>query len=186
MRRFAIVVLGILFMAGAAYWLMRPIPQDYAAESPRFVPEQYFNGGLLSWGVIEDWKGHVTRRFAMRQTDRWEGDKATLDEAFQFADGTTATRHWNIVKIDAHHYTGTAPDVIGEARGEVAGNALHWTYQIRVPGENPLSGEKEITVTFDDWLYLVDARTLFSFVSIRKFGLPVGRMTMVFRKEATQ
>lgn len=182
MARLIVVLLGVLFLAFAARWLMRPIPQDYAAETPRFVPEQFFNGELQSWGVIRDWKGHATRRFTMQQTDRWTGNRATLDEAFQFADGKKAERHWTITKIDDRHYIGTAPDVIGEAKGEVAGNALHWVYDIRVPQESGIGQDKEIVVTFDDWLYLVDERTLFSFVHIRKFGLPVGEMTMVFRK----
>lgn len=177
MPRLIVILLGLLFMALAARWLMRPIPQDYAAESPHFVPETFFNGELQSWGLIRDWKGHATRRFTMRQTDRWNGKRATLDEAFQFTDGSKAERHWNITKIDDRHYLGTAPDVIGEAKGETAGNALHWVYDIRVP----MNG-KEMVVTFDDWLYLIDERTLFSFVHIRKFGLPVGEMTMVFRK----
>ncbi len=178
MRRLFWALLLVACVVIPAGYFRAPNLTDYAQETPVFRPEKFFNGTLSNWGMVRDWSGKVDRRFSMTQTDHWEGNHGTLDEAFTFADGATAQRHWTITKTGPTTYIGRAPDVVGDAVGEARGNALHWVYAIRVP-----RGKDTITVTFDDWLYLVDEQTLFSFVRIRKFGLPVGEMTMVFRKE---
>lgn len=153
-------------------------PQIYQAEKPAFVPEQFFNGKLTSHGIIRNRNGQVMKRFIMQMTANWIDNEASLHEDFVFADGDTHMRDWKIVKRDATHYIGTAPDVVGEAKGEVSGNSLHWIYDIKVP-----DGQKERVVRFDDWLYMLDDTTMVSFVTIKKFGIRVGDLTMFFQKQ---
>lgn len=164
----------LLFLSACA-----PDVARYKDQQPILRPDDFFNGQLTAYGVVENWRGAATKRFRMDATARWSGNTGTMDESFVYSDGTTQNRHWDFRKIDATHFVGTAPDVIGEAVGEVSGNALHWVYTITVTTDG-----KKRNVTFDDWLYLVDDdRHLFSLVTIKKFGLPVGRLTMFFAKE---
>jgi hypothetical protein len=79
--------------------------------------------------------------------------------------------------VDRHTYTGTAGDVVGEATGEVYGNALRWRYVLALEVDG-----KTWNVTFDDWMYLLDGRTMMNRSEMKKFGLRLGEVTLFFRK----
>ena len=66
---------------------------------------------------------------------------------------------------------------MGQATGEVAGNALHWRYTLRVPVDG-----REVDLDMDDWMYLIDPQTLVNRTSMRKWGVEVGQVTLFFRK----
>ncbi len=67
--------------------------------------------------------------------------------------------------------------MVGEAIGHSAGNALNWRYTLRLP-----VGDTTYDVQFDDWMYLVDARTMINRASVSKFGFEVGQVTVFFRR----
>ena len=170
-------LLIFLCVLAIAFYALRPTLRDYAGEAPTFSPETFFNGKLVSYGAVRDWRGKTIQRFTMHAEAHWEKETGTMDEHFLFADGTTRERHWTF-RREGTRFIGTAPDVEGDAVGEVTGPALHWIYNIRLPLKQ---GER--LVHFDDWLILTDENHLFSEVKISKFGLPVGRMTMFFEKQ---
>jgi hypothetical protein len=149
---------------------------DYRGEKPELDLAQYFNGTVDGWGMFQDRSGRVLKRFHVRIDASWRGDTGTLDEHFEYADGTTQNRVWTIVK-DGDRYTGTAADVVGEARGSAAGNALHWTYVLAVPVDG-----RVWNMDMDDWMYLVDERTLLNRTTMSKFGIRAGEVTLAFRK----
>ena len=158
-----------------------PDPQAYLADAVPLHPDQFFNGTLDSYGVFENWRGQADSRFHMVATAAWDHDRGTMHEDFTYTDGSKAARDWTFRMTDAAHFIGTAPDVIGEAKGEVFGGALHWRYTILIPTGKPRAEQQAID--FDDWLYLVgDDRHMISRVHASKFGLPVGQLTMFFEK----
>jgi len=69
--------------------------------------------------------------------------------------------------------------VIGEARGEVSGNALRWRYVLSLPVDDEV-----YRVDFDDWMYLIDEQTLANRSFMSKFGIELGQVTLFFRKRA--
>lgn len=152
-------------------------PQDYAAEKPVLDLKAYFNGRVDAWGMVQDRSGRVIKRMTVEMDCRWEGDTGTLDERFTYADGTTERRVWTIRK-DGNRYTGTAADVVGEARGEAAGNALRWNYVLEAKREDGST----IRLDMDDWMWLVDERTLVNRTTFSKFGIAFGEVTIFFRK----
>ena len=166
--------LGLLFLTSCGQTDIN----IYKAEKPALRPEQFFNGKLTSWGIFRNRTGEVMKRFVMQMDATWIDNEAHLHEDFVFSDNDTHMRDWKITKIDDTHYIGTAPDVIGEAKGEVAGNALHWIYKIKIA-----SAKDTNVVTFDDWLYMIDDNTMYSFVTIKKYGIRVGDLTMFFQKQ---
>ena len=150
--------------------------ERYAAEKPVLDLARYFNGTIDGWGMFQDRSGRVLKRFHVWIDATWRGDTGTLDEHFEYSDGTTQNRVWTIVK-DGDRYTGLAADVVGEARGSAAGNALHWTYVLAVPVDG-----RVWNMDMDDWMYLVDERTLLNRTTMSKFGIRAGEVTLSFRK----
>ena len=152
-------------------------PEAYRAETPVLELERYFSGTVDGWGMLQDRSGKVLRRFVVRIECKWDGATGTLDEDFTWSDGERERRVWTITKGDNGRYIGRAADVVGEAVGVAAGNALNWRYVLRLP-------EKQggYQVNLDDWMVLVDADTLLNRAVISKFGLRFAEITIAFRK----
>jgi hypothetical protein len=152
-------------------------PQDYAAQKPALDLKAYFDGKVDAWGMVQDRSGKVIKRMTVEMTCTWNGDVGTLDERFTYADGTKETRVWTIRK-QGDRYTGTAADVVGEAKGEAAGNALRWNYVLDARREDGGT----VHLDMDDWMWLVDERTLVNKTAFSKFGIRFGEVTIFFRK----
>ena len=149
---------------------------QYANEKPSLDLAQYFTGTVDGWGMFQDRSGTVVKRFYVRIDCTWKGNDGTLDEHFEYTDGTTQNRVWKLTK-DGNRYTGTASDVVGTAQGTAAGNALHWNYVLALPVDG-----KTWNMDMDDWMYLIDDRTMLNRTTMSKFGFRVGEVTLSFRK----
>jgi hypothetical protein len=153
---------------------------QYVNVKPELDLSTFFNGHLEAYGIVQDYKGTVKRRFTADIVGQWLNDKGILDEQFLFDDGEQQHRCWKLNK-SGKQYTGTAGDVVGEARGKVAGNALNWKYQLSVPIDG-----KHWKISLDDWMYLVDENNLINRAKMVKFGLEVGQITLYIRKVSEQ
>jgi hypothetical protein len=149
---------------------------EYGSEQPKLDLAQYFDGTIDGWGMFQDRSGKVVKRFYVRIDARWSGNEGTLDEHFEYADGEKQNRVWKLVK-NGDSYSGTAADVVGAATGAAAGNALRWNYVLALPVDGSVWN-----MDMDDWMYLVDAKTLLNRTKMSKFGFPVGEVTLAFRK----
>lgn len=149
---------------------------DYRDEKPSLALDQFFNGRLVAYGMVQNFSGKVTRRFRADISAQWQEGKGTLDEQFYFSDGEQQSRCWTIVR-EGNRYRGTAGDIVGEALGEVQGNTLNWRYTLQVP----VNG-RVWNIALDDWLYLIDENNLINRTKMKKFGLPVGQLTLHIRK----
>jgi hypothetical protein len=160
-------------MAGCA----GPKVEEYRNEKPVLDMATYFNGKLDAWGLVRNRSGKVVKRFRVDMTGTWQGGNGTLEEDFTYADGSKSRRVWNISRIDANHYRGTAADVVGEAVGEARGNALQWRYVLAVPVDG-----KTYNVNFDDWMYLIDDKLMLNKSDMSKYGVGLGEIIVSFRK----
>ncbi len=149
---------------------------DYRGETPALELDSFFSGRLVAYGMVQNFSGKVTRRFKADITGDWQDGIGTLDEQFMFSDGERQSRCWRLVK-EGNRYRGTAEDIVGEALGEVQGNALNWRYTLQVPVDG-----KVWNIALDDWLYLIDENNLINRTRMKKFGLPVGELTLHIRK----
>ncbi len=158
-----------------------PTPADYAAEKPQLDLRSYFDGDITAHGIFTDRRGSVVKRFTVLMKCRWQGDDGVLDEAFSYSDGSTERRVWRIRKLPESQgpgrYTGQADDVVGTAEGQAAGNALRWSYTLRLKVDG-----REIDVQFDDWMYLMDERVMLNKAVMSKFGVRLGEVTLSFYK----
>lgn len=155
-----------------------PTLDHYKGSDPSFELKEYFTGPIKAWGLVQDRKGHVTRRFDVTMVGTWEGDVGTLEEHFKYYDGETQKRTWTIKKIVDNKYQGTAGDIIGKADGNIEGNAMRWAYQMDLP-----VGDKTYKITFDDWMFLMNDGILINRSYLKKFGITVAELTLFMQKQ---
>lgn len=157
-----------------------PTTQDYADVKPALDLREYLNGPLVAKGVLFDYTGKADLMFTVKMTGTWDGNEGTLDEYFTYSDGRNERRVWRIRYTDDHHFTATADDVIGTAKGTQHGNSVNMRYTLDAKRPN---GDT-IVLSMDDWMYLLDDRTLINRTAMRKYGLKVGELVITFEKDA--
>jgi hypothetical protein len=151
--------------------------KNYDNTSPYFDMQQFFNGKLTAYGMVQNRQGEVLRRFRVDMVGSWENNKGTLDERFYYHDGEQQQRIWYIEKTDDGRYIGNADDVVKPASGESNGFALNWRYSllIEVDGEN-------WEIDFIDWMYLIDDYRMINRAEMSKWGFKVGEVTLWIEK----
>ncbi len=150
----------------------------YSSTQPALDLRTFLQGDLMAYGMLQDRSGRMTRRFVATLQASWVGETGTLVEQFHFDDGEVQARTWIITHLGNGQYSGTAGDVVGEARGKIAGSVFQWQYQLNVPWN-----DGAIVVNLDDWLYLIDDRHLINKTTLTKFGFRVGELTLVIEKQ---
>lgn len=167
------LALGLSSLSGCA----GPQIKDYAKEQPQLDLRTYFNGPIVAHGVFTDRQGKVVKRFVVEMQATWQGNQGTLDEHFTYSDGTKQRRIWYLTDHGQGRYSGRADDVVGEAQGESAGNALRWRYTLALPVDG-----RTWHVQFDDWMFLMDDKTMLNKAVMSKFGIELGEVTLSFYK----
>ncbi|WP_028765929.1 DUF3833 domain-containing protein [Shewanella fidelis] len=150
---------------------------DYQGTTPNLDLKTFFDGKLTAHGTVQDFSGKVTRRFTVEMLASWQGNQGEIKEWFVYDDGEKQIRIWNITDLGNGNYTGTANDILGQAKGQAVGMALQWQYEMLLPVD-----DTEYQVAFDDWMFLVDENTIINRSDIIKFGITVAEVTLVISK----
>ena len=151
--------------------------EKFKESKPKFSLENYFEGKTEAWGMFHDRFGNLKRTFKVDITGTLNSDTLTLDEKFLYDDGEQDSRVWTIKILGNNQYSGTASDVVGEAKGISEGNALNWKYKL-----NLKVGDSTILVDFDDWMFLQDRNILMNRAEVKKWGLNNGVVSITFLK----
>lgn len=152
---------------------------QYTHNQPTLNIYTYFQGETKGWGIVQDRKGRLTRQFVVKINGRVNsGNDLVLEEYFDWSDGEKSSRTWTIAAEGANKFRGIAEDVVGVAKGSAYGNALHWQYYLKV-----LAGKSTWKIHLDDWMFLQPDNILINKTTMSKFGLHVGDITIVFRKD---
>ena len=151
--------------------------EKFKGSQPVFTLEDYFEGKTEAWGMFHDRFGNLKRTFKVDITGTLESDTLILDEKFLYDDGEQDSRVWTIKILGNNQYSGTASDVVGEAKGISEGNALNWKYKL-----NLKVGDGTILVDFDDWMFLQDRNILMNRAEVKKWGLNIGVVSITFLK----
>jgi hypothetical protein len=139
---------------------------------------EYFEGDTLAYGILEDFFGRPTRRFKVKMQGHWEGTKGVLNEEFLFDDGELQKRTWNFEHIAPNQFIGSAADVIGLAKGNELPGEINMSYTLRVPVD-----KKNYDLKFDDRLYIIEDNIVLNKAKMKKFGITVATLTLVFTKK---
>lgn len=140
--------------------------------------DEYFNGNIKAWGIIQDWRGRVISRFDVDMVGSWEGNVGTLEEEFAYYSGESQHRTWTIHKINDTDYEGSAGDILGKATGVVDGNAVNWRYKMDLE-----VGGSTYRITFDDWMWLMNDDVLINRSYLKKWGFTVAELTLFMQKQ---
>ena len=153
--------------------------KQYQNEKPILQLDSYLNGVLVAQGVFMDRWGTVKKRFVVDMKANWTADGiGTLIEDFKWSDGSKTQRIWTLKKLADGKYEGTAADVDGKALGEAAGNAFNWSYTMNLDVDGTIW-----KVQFDDWMFLVDEKTLLNKAVMSKWGFRLGEVLISFQKK---
>ena len=153
-------------------------PEDYKNTKPIIKIEEYFQGDVKAWGMLLGRSGEVKRQFVADMKGEFDGQNLILDETFIWNDGEKQERRWTIKKVGDNKYEGTAPDVVGIAKGVSFGSAFKFEYKLLVPYK-----DKKIKIRFDDWIFKQDEKTAINKATLTKFGFKVGELTVFFVKD---
>lgn len=174
-------LLSVCLIAFTLFGCSSPSVTQYANEKPNLDLSEYFNGTIDAYGIFTDRSGEVKKRFTVLLVAQWkviDGKKVgTLDESFEYSDGTKQKRIWTLTETAPGKYIGRADDVVGDALGESAGNALNWTYTLALPVDGTI-----YHVQFNDWMYLVTPKVMLNKAKMSKFGIDLGEVTLSFYK----
>ena len=174
---FILIIFCGLFLASCS----SPQVSQYANEKPALDLSEYFSGTIDAYGIFTDRNGEVKKRFTVLIKASWtvvDGKKVgTLDESFDYSDGTKQKRIWTLTEQSPGKFVGRADDVVGNAQGDLAGNALNWTYTLALPVDGTI-----YHVQFNDWMYLVTPKVMLNKAKMSKFGIDLGEVTLSFYK----
>ena len=165
---------GLFLCAGCASMKV----SDFANERPLLDPVDYFTGKTASSGVRENRGGAPQEMVKTWTSGSRQGEVLVLEQDLQLGQ-TKQHRSWRIRRLDAHHFSATANDLVGTATGEAYGNVFTWSFTLALSPGNPLAN-----VRMTQWMYLQpDGRTLVNHSTIRKLGIVVAQVTEEFRKQ---
>ena len=167
-------LLAVIIVAGC---VGKPALEDQKLSSRDFNLEEYFDGRVVAKGQFQDVFGTVRRRFDVVIDGTWDGETLRLVEDFTYEDGSEEQRIWTLQKTGPETWRGTAPGVIGDAVGEERGDSFNWKYRIDLPVP-----DGTLRVRFDDWMWLIDDRTVLNRAYMKKFGADIGEVIIFFEK----
>jgi hypothetical protein len=170
-----------IFCASLLLGCAGPQVSQYVNEKPTLDISEYFNGTIDAYGIFTNRSGEVVKRFTVLMQANWQvvdGKKVgVLDESFEYSDGSKQKRIWTITEVSPGKYVGRADDVVGDANGISAGNALNWAYTLALPVDGTI-----YHVQFDDWMYLMNSKVMINKAKMSKFGIELGEVTLSFYK----
>ena len=79
-------------------------------------------------------------------------------------------------------WEGTAPGVVGVAKGEVRGDRFNWQYTIDLPVTKAGAPTTTTRVSFDDWIWLLSDTRAYNRAYMMKNGITLGDVSITFEK----
>lgn len=172
--RLLVTILMLMLLTGCSSIDMK----RYSDSEMQLDLFSYFTGNTKGWGIVQDRNGELVRQFVVEIIgDVTNEGNLVLREQFTWSDGEQSSRTWILSQQGDHSFTGTANDVIDEAKGTLYGNVLNWKYIL-----NLVVDDSTWKITFDDWLFQVSEELLLNKATMSKFGFKVGEVTIVFQK----
>lgn len=178
MKRLIVLPLVAIFIVLASC-SGRPSLEDPALSDRDLNLEEFFAGDVIAYGQFQDVFGNVRRRFTVDIAGTWDGETLRLVEDFVYEDQSTEQRVWTLRKTGRDTWEGTAPGVVGVARGEERGDVFNWTYTIDLP----VADGETMRVSFDDWMWLLSEDRLLNKAYMSRFGVPLGEVTISFERK---
>ena len=170
-----LIPLALGWVRGRFFSFGAQAPSDYMSDY-KFDIRKVLDGPIVCEGVIFGPLGRVTSRFTARFDATWDGNTGTMMEEFHYDSGNLQNRVWILTLLDGGIITAKAADLIGEGRGQQAGNAVFLAYKIKLSED---AGGYALDVR--DWMYLMPNGTVMNRSQFRKFGFKVAELVATMR-----
>ncbi|MDQ7014885.1 MAG: DUF3833 family protein [Gammaproteobacteria bacterium] len=154
--------------------------EDYALQRPLFDPQAFYSGHLSGWGMYTDRSGVVRQRFRIEMEAAWQQDLGKLQQTWRYSTGKVAQRIVTLKKLDEHRYRIAASDAQSQGEGRVAGNSAYWNYRFSFD-----DGSEVAVRQVEQWSYAIDANSVMQKISLKKYGLPMGELTVFVQRTLT-
>lgn len=172
------VFLTLALLSGCA---MKPsIPDEAKADSvPAFVLERDLLGKTKASGGFSAIDG-TDREFVAYIDGSWDGEKMTLVEDFEFADGVKERKTWVLTKLENGEFSGIREDLVGTARGYQDGKAFRLEYTMAIPDEDGNPGRK---MKFRDVLVNTADGSIINKATVGLWGFRVATVDLIFVRQ---
>lgn len=147
-------------------------------EAQAFRFTEFFQGEVKAWGIFVDLFGVVRQRLKVSMTGQWQGPDFHLDETFEYDTGEIEQRKWIVRDTSAGGFTARCADCPGPVQGENADGAIHMSYDFNLK----YSG-RTYSVHFDDQVFQLENGRAYSKVTMKKFGITLGRVLLLLEKK---
>lgn len=175
MKTVLISIITILVFAGCSSMNIK----DFTGKTPKFVPQEYFNGSMTAYGLVKDRDGLIVRSFKGSMVGTWDKQGVgTLQEEFLYDDGEELNRTWILTPQADGSLMGTAGDIVGEAPMVANGNTVMLDYTMRIP-----YGDGTLDIDVKDWLHLQQDGVIINHSKMKKFGITVGELVITIIKD---
>lgn len=174
MKKLILIIMGGLMLSSCAEKKV----EIYKESKPKIDIEQFFNGKVKAWGIVQNWSGDVVNKFDVTMNGSWKGDVGTLEEDFVYYSGKTQKRIWTLTKLENGLVEGTAADIVGKATGKTSGDALNFHYVMDIEVD-----DKTYRVKLDDWMWAMNDGVIINRSYIKKFGFTVAELTIFMKKD---
>lgn len=168
-------VLALVALTGCS---SKPDLTDKALSDRSLNLEEFFEGHTVAHGQFHDLFGNVQRRFDVQIVGTWDGRILKLVEDFTYDDMQTERRIWTLEKTGDDTWEGTAPGVLGVARGQEMDDTFNWTYRMDLPVR-----KGTMRVDFDDWMWLLTDDRILNRAYVSRFGVQIGEAIIIFEKK---
>lgn len=137
----------------------------------------FFSGKVEGTGMIIDRFGKIRQHVIVAMNGYWRGVSFCMDETFTYQDGKTEERRWIVTFTEGEEFVANSPDLDAPAIGCADQNTVEMSYKFPVP-----IASRPVRLNFDDRMYLLDENTLYERAVMKKFGIRVADIILVFRK----
>ena len=144
----------------------------------RFELTSFLAGKTRAWGIFEDRFGRLRQRFDIEMVGTWQDTKFRLNEQFRYEDGRVEFRTWWVTPGTAGAFRAECDDCVGGARGACTNDMVHMSYAFRLKLPS-----RSLVVDFDDRLYRISETTAVNRVTMRKWGVKLGELSLFFTRE---
>lgn len=172
-----------LFLILSNFWALASCSgihvESYKDANPKLNLQSYLDGNIRGWGIVQDRRGYVTKKFDFQGNAFWHGDSGQFNEKITYDNGEVESRIWLLTKLTESSYEARTADVVGKAEIKVAGNAMNWRYVMDVKVDGSV-----YRLDFDDWMFLMNDGKLINRNYFKKFGINVGQLTLFMQKES--